>query len=191
VLILMGSDSDLPVMQEAGRVLTEFGVPFDMTVASAHRSPERAAKFAREAEGQGVGVIIAAAGGAAHLAGAAAAQTVLPVIGVPLTGSAINGLDALLATVQMPPGVPVATVAIGGARNAALLAVQILAAADHQLRDRFRAYKERLAREVEEKAARIGVAAGGGLGMAPPPSRASDSTPPTSGEAVSPRTPAR
>lgn len=189
VLILMGSDSDLPVMQEAGRVLTEFGVSFDLTVASAHRSPERAAKYAREAEGRGVGVIIAAAGGAAHLAGAAAAQTVLPVIGVPLAGSAVNGLDALLATVQMPAGVPVATVAIGGARNAALLAVQILAAADHQLRDRFRAYKERLAREVEEKAARIAAASGGGFGMAPPPSRAGDSTTPTSAEALSPRTP--
>jgi len=189
VLILIGSDSDLPVMQEAGRVLTEFGVSFDLTVASAHRSPERAAKYAREAEGRGVGVIIAAAGGAAHLAGAVAAQTVLPVIGVPLAGSAVNGLDALLATVQMPAGVPVATVAIGGARNAALLAVQVLAAADDQLRDRFRAYKERLAREVEEKAARIGVASGGGLGMAPPPSRAADSTALTSGEPLSPRTP--
>jgi 5-(carboxyamino)imidazole ribonucleotide mutase len=174
VLILMGSDSDLPVMQEADRVLTEFGVPFEMTVASAHRSPERAAKYAREAEGRGVRVIIAAAGGAAHLAGAIAAQTVLPVIGVPLSGSAVNGLDALLATVQMPAGVPVATVAIGGARNAALLAVQILAASDDALRDRFRAYKDRLAREVEEKAARIAAASGGGFGMAPPPARPVD-----------------
>src|SRR5579864_8519392 len=168
VLILMGSDSDLPVMQEAGRVLAEFGVPFEMTVASAHRSPDRAAKYAREAEGRGVRVIIAAAGGAAHLAGATAAQTVLPVIGVPLAGSAVNGLDALLATVQMPAGVPVATVAIGGARNAALLAVQILATADEGLREQYRGYKARLAREVEEKAARMAAASPGSLGMAPP-----------------------
>ncbi|HEV2356415.1 MAG TPA: 5-(carboxyamino)imidazole ribonucleotide mutase [bacterium] len=176
VLILMGSDSDLPVMQEAGRVLGEFGVPFEITVASAHRSPDRAATYAREAEGRGVRVIIAGAGGAAHLAGILAAHTPLPVIGVPLGGSAVNGLDALLATVQMPAGVPVATVAIGGARNAALLAVQILATADDTLRDRYRAYKARLAREVEEKAARITTAATGGFGMAPP--RAGDSARP-------------
>jgi 5-(carboxyamino)imidazole ribonucleotide mutase len=185
VLILMGSDSDLPVMQEAGRVLTEFGVPFEMTVASAHRSPDRAAKYAREAEGRGVGVIIAAAGGAAHLAGVIAAHTVLPVIGVPLSGSAVNGLDALLATVQMPAGVPVATVAIGGARNAALLAIQILAVGDGELRARYHGYKDRLAREVEEKAARLGGSSGGGFGMAPPPSRGID-TPLTSAEPAMP-----
>ena len=167
VLIVMGSDSDLPVMQEAGRILGEFDVPFEMTVASAHRSPDRAAKYAREAEGRGVRVIIAGAGGAAHLAGVVAAHTTLPVIGVPLSGSAVNGLDALLATVQMPAGVPVATVAIGGARNAGLLAVQVLATADDALRGRYRAYKERLAREVEEKAAKI-VASSSALGMAPP-----------------------
>jgi phosphoribosylaminoimidazole carboxylase PurE protein len=168
VLILMGSDSDLPVMQEAGRVLTDFGVPFEMTVASAHRSPDRAAAFAREAEGRGIGVIIAGAGGAAHLAGVLAAHTALPVIGVPLAGSAVNGLDALLATVQMPAGVPVATVGIGGARNAGLLAVQILATADGALRERYGAYKARLAREVEEKAARLAGAPTATLGMAPP-----------------------
>jgi phosphoribosylaminoimidazole carboxylase PurE protein len=168
VLIVMGSDSDLPVMQEAGRVLADFGVPFEMTVASAHRSPDRAASYAREAEGRGVRVVIAGAGGAAHLAGVLAAHTPLPVIGVPLAGSAaMGGLDALLATVQMPAGVPVATVAIGGARNAALLAVQILATADDGLRGRYRAYKERLALEVEEKAARIAAAAPS-VGMAPP-----------------------
>ncbi len=172
VLIVMGSDSDLPVMQEAGRILSEFEVPFEMTVASAHRSPDRAAKYAREAEGRGVRVIIAGAGGAAHLAGAVAAHTVLPVIGVPLSGSAVNGLDALLATVQMPAGVPVATVAIGGARNAGLLAVQILAAADDGLRSRYHAYKERLAREVEEKAAKIAASAPGNVGMAPRPGEA-------------------
>jgi 5-(carboxyamino)imidazole ribonucleotide mutase len=171
VLILMGSDSDLPVMQEAGRVLADFGVPFEMTVASAHRSPDRAATYAREAEGRGVRVIIAGAGGAAHLAGVLAAHTALPVIGVPLAGSAVNGLDSLLATVQMPAGVPVATVAIGGARNAGLLAVQILATADEGLRERSRAYKARLAREVEEKAARIAAASPGTLGMAPPAGR--------------------
>jgi 5-(carboxyamino)imidazole ribonucleotide mutase len=168
VLIVMGSDSDLPVMQEAGRVLADFGVPFEMTVASAHRSPERAATYAREAESRGLRVIIAGAGGAAHLAGAVAAHTALPVIGVPLAGSAVNGLDALLATVQMPAGVPVATVAIGGARNAGLLAVQILATADGGLRERYHAYKDRLAREVEEKAARITASAPGNVGMAPP-----------------------
>lgn len=173
VLILMGSDSDLPVMQEAGRALADFGVPFEMTVASAHRSPDRAATYAREAEGRGVRVIIAGAGGAAHLAGAIAAHTALPVIGVPLAGSAVNGLDALLATVQMPAGVPVATVAIGGARNAGLLAVQILGTMDEALRERYRAYKVRLGREVEEKAARIAAAGpGSGVGMAPPRSEA-------------------
>jgi len=172
VLIVMGSDSDLPVMQEAGRVLADFGVPFEMTVASAHRSPDRAAAYAREAEGRGVRVIVAGAGGAAHLAGAVAAHTTLPVIGVPLAGSALSGLDALLATVQMPAGVPVATVAIGGARNAGLLAVQILATADDGLRERYHAYKDRLAREVEEKAARIAPASPGGVGMAPPPDSA-------------------
>jgi phosphoribosylaminoimidazole carboxylase PurE protein len=168
VLILMGSDSDLPVMQEAGRVFADFGVPFEMTVASAHRSPDRAARYAREAEGRGVRVIVAGAGGAAHLAGVIAAHTALPVIGVPLAGSAVNGLDALLATVQMPAGVPVATVAIGGARNAALLAVQILATADEGLREQYRGYKARLAREVEDKAARMAAASPGSLGMAPP-----------------------
>lgn len=168
VLIVMGSDSDLPVMQEAGKALSDFDVAFEMTVASAHRSPDRAAKYARDAEGRGVGVIIAGAGGAAHLAGAVAAHTALPVIGVPLSGSAVNGLDALLATVQMPAGVPVATVAIGGARNAGLLAVQILATADAGLRERYHAYKSKLAREVEEKAAKIAAAAPANVGMAPP-----------------------
>jgi 5-(carboxyamino)imidazole ribonucleotide mutase len=164
--ILMGSDSDLPVMQEAGRVLTEFGVPHEITVASAHRSPARVTAYAAQAETRGVQVLIAAAGAAAHLAGAVSALTVLPVIGVPLPGSTLGGLDALLSTAQMPGGVPVATVGIGAARNAALLAVQILAVGDPALRERYRAYKARLAAEVEEKAVRL--AGSPDVGMAPP-----------------------
>ncbi len=163
--ILMGSDSDLPVMQEAARILIEFGIPYEMTIASAHRSPSRVEKYALEAEARGVQVLIAGAGASAHLAGVLAGRTALPVIGVPLAGSPLGGLDALLSTVQMPGGVPVATVGIGNARNAALLAVQILAAGDAALRDRVRAYKSRLAAEVEEKAARL---ASGEIGMAPP-----------------------
>jgi 5-(carboxyamino)imidazole ribonucleotide mutase len=164
--ILMGSDSDLPVMREAGRVLADFGVPYEITVASAHRSPDRVEAYVRDAEGRGLQVLIAGAGGAAHLAGVLASRTVLPVIGVPLAGATLGGLDALLATVQMPGGVPVAAVGIGNARNAALLAVQILAAGDPALRDRYRAYKARLAQEVEEKATRL--AASSEAGMAPP-----------------------
>jgi phosphoribosylaminoimidazole carboxylase PurE protein len=141
VAIVVGSDSDLPVMQEAGRVLAEFGVAHELTIASAHRSPDRVERYIAEAEARGVQVWIAAAGAAAHLAGAIAARTALPVIGVPLAGGALGGMDALLSTVQMPSGVPVATVAIGGARNAALLAVQILAVADSALRERYRAHK--------------------------------------------------
>ncbi len=164
--IVMGSDSDLAVMEEAGRILAEFGVPYEITVASAHRSPARVQAYAREAEGRGMQVLLAGAGGAAHLAGVLAAHTILPVIGVPLATSALGGLDALLSTVQMPGGVPVATVGIGSARNAALLAVQILGAGDPALRERYRAYKARLASEVDEKAARL--AARPEAGMAPP-----------------------
>ncbi len=164
--IVMGSDSDYPAMEEAARTLREFGVPYEVTIASAHRSPGRVEVYAREAEQRGVRVIIAGAGHSAHLAGVLAGLTVLPVIGVPLAGSALGGLDALLSTVQMPGGVPVATVGIGGARNAALLAVQMLGTADPALRERYRAYKERLAREVEEKAARL--IAKGEPGMVPP-----------------------
>lgn len=158
VAIIVGSDSDLPVVEEhALPVLRHFAVPYEVTVASAHRSPERVRQLAGEAEERGWQVIIAAAGGAAHLAGVVAAQTVLPVIGVPLDATPLRGLDALLATVQMPPGVPVATVAIGGwgMHNAALLAVQILATADPELRERVRQGRARLARSVEEKAARV------------------------------------
>lgn len=164
--IVLGSDSDYPVMEPGARVLSDFGVPYEMTVASAHRSPDRVEAYARDAEGRGLRVIIAAAGAAAHLAGVMAARTALPVIGVPLAGSTLGGLDALLSTAQMPGGVPVATVGIGGARNAALLAVQILSTADPALREQYRKYKERLAREVEEKAARL--TSRGEPGMVPP-----------------------
>ncbi|MSP60045.1 MAG: 5-(carboxyamino)imidazole ribonucleotide mutase [Myxococcales bacterium] len=133
VVIVMGSASDLDALREAVKVLDELAVPSEVRVLSAHRTPDEAAAFFRAARGRGVKVIIAAAGGAAHLAGAAAAHTTLPVIGVPVAIGGLGGLDALLATVQMPAGVPVATVAIGGAHNAALLAVEILALSDEAL----------------------------------------------------------
>jgi phosphoribosylamine---glycine ligase len=152
--IVMGSDSDLPVMQSAVAMLKKFGIPFEITVASAHRTPARAAQFAAQARQRGLKVIIAAAGHAAHLAGALAAQTTLPVIGVPIDSSALQGLDALLSTVQMPPGIPVATVAIGkpGATNAAILAVQILAVSDPGLGVLLDQHKAEMAAQVERKA---------------------------------------
>ena len=155
--IIMGSDSDLPVMEGAVAMLKKFGVPFEITVGSAHRTPERAAKFAAEARSRGLKVIIAGAGQAAHLAGALAAQTTLPVIGVPIDSSSLQGLDALLSTVQMPPGIPVATVAIGkpGATNAGILAVQILATADEQLAELLAAHKKEMAEQVELKAKKL------------------------------------
>lgn len=153
VLIIMGSDSDLPVMEEGAKVLAEFGVPYEMRISSAHRSPQRTAHLAAEAAGRGIRVIIAGAGMAAHLAGVIAAETCLPVIGVPMGGSALGGLDALYSTVQMPGGIPVATMAIGkaGAKNAGIFAVQILALADPRLKEGLKAFRERMAREVEEK----------------------------------------
>ena len=155
--IIMGSDSDLPVMQEVFEVLTNFGIPAEMTVASAHRSPQRVSEYARSARQRGLKVLIAGAGGAAHLAGVLAAETTLPVIGVPIASSPLTGWDALLSTVQMPAGVPVATVAVGkaGARNAAILAAQILAVADRKLQERLEQYKEELAEKVAEKAASL------------------------------------
>lgn len=155
--ILMGSDSDLPTMQEAAKVLEEFGVPFEMHVASAHRTPDRVARYARRASARGLRVLIAGAGGAAHLAGVLAAHVTLPVIGVPMEGGSLGGLDALLATVQMPSGVPVATVAIGraGARNAALLATQILALGAPELARKLTAHRARLAAEVAAKDRRL------------------------------------
>jgi phosphoribosylamine--glycine ligase len=155
--IVMGSDSDLGVMQSASDVLKEFGVAFEITVASAHRSPQRAAEWASSARQRGVKVIIAGAGHAAHLAGAMAAHTSLPIIGVPIDSSCLQGMDALLATVQMPPGVPVATMAIGksGARNAGILAVQILALADTVLAEKLEEYKQNMAAKVEQKAKKL------------------------------------
>ena len=160
VLILMGSDSDAPVMRAAGEVLTELGVSWEMTVASAHRSPARVMRLVGEAPGRGVRVFIVGAGAAAHLAGVVAAHTSLPVIGVPIDSSALKGLDALLSTVQMPPGVPVATVAIGkpGATNAGVLAAQMLALADAQLAERVVAYKRSLEDKVEAAAKRLEMA---------------------------------
>ncbi len=156
--IVLGSDSDRPVMEEAARTLADFGVTSEIAVASAHRSPELVDRYARSAEERGIRVLIAAAGGAAHLAGALAARTVLPVIGVPLDATGLGGLDALLSTVQMPPGVPVAAVSIGswGARNAAILAVQILAAGEPELRERLREFKANMARKIEEAAEKQG-----------------------------------
>lgn len=153
VLIIMGSDSDLPIMEEGAKVLAEFGIPFEMRISSAHRSPRRTVALATEAAGRGVRVIIAGAGMAAHLAGVIAAETCLPVIGVPMGGGALNGLDALCSTVQMPAGIPVATMAIGraGAKNAGIFAVQILALGDPVLSERISEYREKMAREVEEK----------------------------------------
>ena len=153
VLILMGSDSDLAIMEETARVLDEFGVPFAMHISSAHRSPAKTSKLAHEAAGRGVQLIIAAAGMAAHLAGVIAAETTLPVIAVPMPGGALNGVDALYAMVQMPGGIPVATMAIGkaGAKNAGLFAVQILSLSNPELRDKFVLYKDKMAEEVEQK----------------------------------------
>jgi phosphoribosylaminoimidazole carboxylase PurE protein len=149
----MGSESDLPIMEEAVRMLREFGIPYEIDVTSAHRSPEVTARLAREAEKRGIGAIILGAGHAAHLAGVVAAHTTLPVIGVPLPTSSLQGMDALLSTVQMPGGVPVATMAIGrpGAMNAGILAAQILALGDPDLRRRLQDYKAGLAEKVAEK----------------------------------------
>ena len=157
VLILMGSDSDAPIMQSAVDVLREFQIACEMTVASAHRSPERVMRLVSEAPGRGVKVFIVGAGAAAHLAGVVAAHSTLPVIGVPIDSSALKGLDALLSTVQMPPGVPVATVSIGkpGATNAGVLAAQIIGVGDKAMADKVAAYKKKLAEKVEAAAAKL------------------------------------
>ncbi len=152
--IVMGSDSDLNVMKEAAAILEKFDIPYDITVASAHRTPQRAGEYATSARDKGMQVIIAGAGHAAHLAGVLAAHTTLPIIGVPIDSSCLQGMDALLSTVQMPPGVPVATVSIGksGARNAGILAAQILALADADLEQKLTAFKQEMAENVAKKA---------------------------------------
>ena len=153
--IIMGSDSDLPVVEKAFAVLEEFGVPFEVHVLSAHRTPAEAADFAKNARANGMAAIIAAAGMAAHLAGAMAANTTLPVIGIPVKSSVLDGMDALLATVQMPTGIPVATVAINGAANAALLCAQIIAVEDKDLAAKLDAKRKADAEKVLEKDATI------------------------------------
>ncbi len=153
--IIMGSDSDLPVMQGAAEMLREFGVPYEMTIVSAHRTPARLYEYAESARDRGLRVIIAGAGGAAHLPGMAAALTPLPVIGVPVKSAALSGEDSLLSIVQMPAGVPVATVAINGAKNAGILAAQILGVADGGLLDSVVDYKAGLASMVMDKVARM------------------------------------
>jgi 5-(carboxyamino)imidazole ribonucleotide mutase len=157
VAIVMGSDSDLEIMREAAKALEQFGIGYEMDVTSAHRSPQRTAEFARQAAGRGIRVVIAGAGGAAHLAGVIAAETTLPVIGVPIPSTALNGLDSLLATVQMPAGIPVATVAIGkaGATNAGILAAQMLAIGDAALAQKMTEHKKKLAVGVEEKSRKL------------------------------------
>lgn len=157
VSIVMGSDSDLDIMREAGKALEEFGIQYEIDVTSAHRSPDRTADYARKVAGRGIKVIIAGAGGAAHLAGVIAAHTTLPVIGVPIPSTSLNGMDSLLATVQMPAGIPVATVAIGkpGATNAGILAAQIIGLASAAVDKKLTAHKEKLANGVEEKSKKL------------------------------------
>lgn len=155
VAVVMGSDSDWPILKPAVEVLKEFGIEADVTVASAHRTPEKVRKYVENAPQKGVGVFIAAAGAAAHLAGMIAGLTTLPVIGVPINATPLNGMDALLSTVQMPSGVPVATMAVNGAKNAAILAAQIFAVADDVLKQKLVDYRIKLAEGVEKKAARV------------------------------------
>jgi len=155
--IIMGSDSDLSVMQETVKVLKQFEIPFEIGVYSAHRSPHRTLEYIKSARDRGLKLIVAGAGASAHLAGVSAAETTLPVIGVPIDSSPLSGFDALLATVQMPPGVPVATMGVGksGATNAGFLAVQILALSDANLAARFADYKANLEKAVEEKSRKV------------------------------------
>lgn len=157
VSIVMGSDSDLEIMREAGKALEGFGIEYEIDVTSAHRSPDRTAEFARKAAERGIRVIIAGAGGAAHLAGVIAAHTTLPVIGVPIPSTSLNGMDSLLSTVQMPAGIPVATVAIGkpGATNAGILAAQIIGVADAGVAKKLHGHKDKLAQGVAEKSKKL------------------------------------
>src|SRR5215471_7577495 len=162
VSIVMGSDSDLEIMHEAAKALTGFDIGYEIDVTSAHRSPQRTAQFAQNASARGIRVIIAGAGGAAHLAGVIAAHTTLPVIGVPIPSTSLNGMDSLLATVQMPAGIPVATVAIGkaGATNAGILAAQILGLASSAIAKKLEDHKEKLANGVEEKSRKLKITLG-------------------------------
>lgn len=153
--IIMGSDSDLPVMKQAAEILEEFGIDYEITIVSAHRTPDRMFEYAKNAEERGIEVIIAGAGGAAHLPGMVASITHLPVIGVPVKTSALNGLDSLLSIVQMPGGVPVATVAINNAKNAGILAASILGIKYPEIARKVKDYKERMKQEVLEKAQRL------------------------------------
>jgi phosphoribosylaminoimidazole carboxylase PurE protein len=155
--ILMGSDSDLPIMQEAAAMLQEFGVEYEMTIASAHRTPKKVHEYSQSAERRGLKVIIAGAGWAAHLAGVVASQTTLPVIGVPIDSSPLKGIDALLSVAQMPGGVPVATMSLGkaGAKNAGVFAAQIIAVGDVKVANRLKVFKVEMERDVEEKAKRL------------------------------------
>jgi phosphoribosylaminoimidazole carboxylase PurE protein len=155
--ILMGSDSDLPVMQEAAAMLQEFGIEYEMTIASAHRTPKKVLEYSQGAEKRGLKVIIAGAGWAAHLAGVVASQTTLPVIGVPIDSSPLKGIDALLSTAQMPGGVPVATMSLGkaGAKNAGIFAAQIIALADVKVANRLKVHKVEMERDIEEKAKKL------------------------------------
>ena len=155
VAVIMGSDSDWPVVKAACQQLAAFAIPYEAHILSAHRTPAAAADFARNARANGFGVLICAAGMAAHLAGAFAGNSTLPVIGIPMKGGAMDGLDALLATVQMPSGIPVATVALGGAKNAAVLAAQILAVTDDELAAKLDTEREKMARQIAEKEAKL------------------------------------
>jgi phosphoribosylaminoimidazole carboxylase PurE protein len=153
VSVVMGSDSDLPVMEEAVKILKDFSIPYEMFLTSAHRTPERTSAYAKSAAKKGIRIIIVGAGAAAHLAGVIASQTHLPIIGVPIDATSLKGLDALLSTVQMPGGIPVATMAIGkaGAKNAALMAARILALDNERLAKALQAYSRKMARDVEKK----------------------------------------
>ena len=149
--IIMGSDSDLPVMEGAVKIFKEFNIPCEVKILSAHRTPDQHAEYSKTAASRGLKVIIAAAGGAAHLPGVTAAHTVLPVIGVPIKSKALNGIDSLLSIVQMPSGIPVATVAIDGAKNAALLALSIIAVSDSKLSDSLNSYRDKMSEESMKK----------------------------------------
>jgi 5-(carboxyamino)imidazole ribonucleotide mutase len=153
--IIMGSDSDLPVMSAAAEICEAFGIAFELDIVSAHRTPEKLVEYSKSAESRGLKVIIAGAGGAAHLPGMVASETVLPVIGVPVRSSSLDGMDSLLSIVQMPGGVPVATVAINGAKNAGILAAQIIGASDAPLREKIAAYKAKMKNEVEQKSEKL------------------------------------